>query len=157
MDGECKGRPSSVNAASPIELRRPVEAMALLIEDNLLVAKIQARMLEKAGFMVRSAADGARGMLLFERFADQLSIVITDLIMPQLSGDQVCRQIHARRPEVPVILVSGSEESDCLRQPERYGFAAALRKPVVRAEFVETALFFARGAAPGRQRGLVTG
>jgi two-component system, cell cycle sensor histidine kinase and response regulator CckA len=78
----------------------------LLVEDEAPLRHIQRRMLEQDGYAVLEAADGAEGI----RAADgdvMIDVIIADLHMPVLSGEQMVRTIRGARPSIPVLYVTG--------------------------------------------------
>jgi CheY-like chemotaxis protein len=78
----------------------------LVVDDEAPLRAIERRILEQAGYRVLEAADGAEGI---ERMAagTVVDLLIVDLHMPQLRGDEMVRRIHLERPGVPVLYVTG--------------------------------------------------
>jgi CheY-like chemotaxis protein len=69
------------------------------------------RLLERAGWQVVTAEDGEAGWLAFERARPALAAVVTDLRMPRLDGAQLAARIRAHDGQLPIVFVSGYEES----------------------------------------------
>jgi DNA-binding response OmpR family regulator len=83
----------------------------LLIEDDQAVQKALRLLFECEGYTLETAHDGASGLDLFRSTAPAL--VILDLKLPKISGQQVCRNIKKEMPPVPVIVLSAAtEEAD---------------------------------------------
>ncbi len=81
-------------------------ARILLVEDEVSLAESVRYNLEREGFVVSVAVDGRRAL---ERFrADQPALVILDLMLPELSGLDVCRMIR-EESEVPIIMVTAKD------------------------------------------------
>jgi len=94
-------------------------------------------MLEGAGLDVLTAGDGHEGLDLFRRHRDEISVVLLDLTMPKLSGDDVLEQLRAIDPDARVVLMSGYTER---RVKERLGAddpAGFLQKPFRSEELVD--------------------
>ena len=110
----------------------------LVIDDDPDVRSFIATTLEEHGYRVREASDGRQGLAAIERETPDL--VVLDFIMPGLSGAEVARQIRAKRPEQPILFVSGYSETEAVKQtaPD----APLLAKPF-RAEALHKAV---RGA-----------
>ncbi len=83
----------------------------LVIEDEEMLVEITTVALEFNGYTVISARDGISGIRHFELHKDRISVVICDLNMPLLDGNSALQAILALRPDVKVIIVSGSVES----------------------------------------------
>jgi two-component system OmpR family response regulator len=95
---------SAIEAAAARSGRR-----VLVIDDDAQVRHLLCEYLDLLGFLVHPAADGTEGLALFaERPYD---LVITDLMMPDMTGWDVVRAIRARAGTVPVIMVTGSVDN----------------------------------------------
>ncbi len=103
----------------------------LLVEDDGLVRELAARALREYGYTVLEARD-VDGAL---RYLDSpgLAVVVSDVVMPGRSGDDLATEVARRRPGLPVLLVTGYSES-LLQQP--VDAAHLLRKPFTPADLV---------------------
>ena len=101
-------KPASPTTAEPDETEpAPRAGRILLVEDEPAVRLIAARILRKAGYEVLEGRDGEEGLRLAARELGQLDLLVTDVVMPQLSGPELATRIRALRPELPVIYCSG--------------------------------------------------
>ncbi|MEZ5315763.1 MAG: response regulator [Vicinamibacterales bacterium] len=94
-------------SAAPASVSRPAGASILLVEDDAEVRGLFTRFLESAGYRVHEAADGGLALDAFERHGGAFDLVISDVLMPNISGLALTRAIRLRRPDVKVLLVSG--------------------------------------------------
>ncbi len=79
-------------------------ASILIVEDDARMQKVLTRIFSREGFEIETA-DG--GMVALERFREKTpTAVLLDLVLPQLSGREVCRQIKSASPETPVVILS---------------------------------------------------
>jgi DNA-binding response OmpR family regulator len=84
----------------------------LVVDDEFKIAQVISSYLEKAGYQVCTAANGRQALDLFEQFNPAL--VILDLMLPDTSGEEVCRNLR-KRSRVPIIMVTAKiEEQDIL-------------------------------------------
>ena len=83
----------------------------LLAEDEANVRLLAVRLLEKAGYTVIPAEDGAEAVRLFKEHAENVDILFLDVVMPNLSGHQAMEEIHKIKPELPVLFSSGYSEN----------------------------------------------
>jgi PAS domain S-box-containing protein len=130
---------ASVIADEPVGSSLPFAPVSVLvIDDDPDVRAFIAASLEEQGYRVRVASDGRQGLAALERETPDL--VVLDFIMPGLSGAEVARKIRAKRPEQPILFVSGYSETDAVKRtaPD----APLLAKPF-RAEALQKAV---RGA-----------
>jgi len=79
----------------------------LLVEDNGSVRKYVRDELEEHGYRVLDAGDGAEAIELAERHVGPIHLLLTDIVMPGIKGDEVVRLFHELRPGVPVLRMSG--------------------------------------------------
>ena len=101
----------------------------LVIDDDDTVRRVAQMTLKRHGYTILSAANGAEGVELFTRHAEEIRCVVLDLTMPVMSGEEALRRIAAVRAGVPVILSSGYTEADALRRFGGQGLAGFLQKP----------------------------
>jgi PAS domain S-box-containing protein len=111
--------------------------LVLVVDDEPVVRKIATLALERAGYSVAVAENGARGVEAFRREAGRLRCVILDLTMPVMSGEEALAQMKSIRAEIPIILSSGFNEAQAVRQFEGKGLAGFLQKPYQAAALLE--------------------
>ena len=114
----------------PEELSRPGAGQHLmLVDDHPGMARVSARLLETLGYRTTVFDDPREALKAFEASPTGFDAVLTDLSMPQMSGEDFTRSLRELRPEVPVIVSSGmaSELDDAAR--ERLRINAVLVKP----------------------------
>ena len=80
----------------------------LLAEDEPLIARSFADLLEAEGYEVALAPDGADALDAARRLGDALAVLVTDLNMPRMGGEDLIRALRAERPGLPVVVVTGS-------------------------------------------------
>ena len=79
----------------------------LLVEDEEMVRQVLLRALQRFGFSTCAASTGAEALHLAERHAATLRAVVTDVVLPDLSGQELARRLRERLPELGVLLISG--------------------------------------------------
>ena len=104
----------------------------LVIEDEPLIRDIFAQFLELLGHEADVAADGLEGLARFDPLVHE--IVLTDFVMPGLTGLEVAEAIRARGHTTPVVMISGSANPRDERRAAQAGLRF-LRKPVTFAQF----------------------
>ena len=109
----------------------------LLVEDEDMVRAVAERALVRAGYTVMTAAQGEEGL---ERFGtmDGIDLVISDVVMPVMDGPAMVRAMRAKRPDLPVLFMSGYAEEQ-LRQSIDIDHVAFLPKPFSVAQLAEAA------------------
>ena len=83
----------------------------LLVEDEAVVRMLVAEILETTGYTVLQAADGPSALELLRRHAGQVELLVTDVVMPGMSGPEVAQAVTAMRPDTHVLYTSGYTDS----------------------------------------------
>jgi CheY-like chemotaxis protein len=95
--------------------------VALVVEDDPFVRTMVARGLVEAGYAVLEASHGRAALELVRSHEGRLDIVITDIGMPEMGGDELGRWLQEERPDLPVLYISGYGDADnvhpLLRKP----------------------------------------
>src|ERR1700754_3017588 len=81
----------------------------LLVDDNAVQAAVRQTILRRAGYFVITALNPARALeqLRHGDFLSEIGLVITDHIMPGMSGSHFVRQVRTMLPKIPVLVISG--------------------------------------------------
>ena len=115
------------------------EGLVLVADDEDTVRDVASLTIEQLGFNVIAASDGHEAVELFRKNADKIVLVILDMTMPHLNGEQVFTELNAIRPGVPVILTSGFAERDILRRMKDAPICGFVGKPFLPQELAEKA------------------
>ena len=132
-------REAPISAEEPVSAKVPMAPLSVLvIDDDPDVRGFVVATLEEQGYRVREASNGRDGLASMDQEVPDL--VVLDFIMPGLSGADVARQILDKRPDQPILFVSGYSETEAVKRtaPD----APLLAKPF-RAETLQKAV---RGA-----------
>ena len=104
---EAVARPAAEASAGRPSLP-PGGETVLVVEDEESVRKLTSRILTKLGYAVLEAADGAAALAQLEKdHAGAIRLILTDMVMPKMSGWDMAQRAAVARPEVPVLFVSG--------------------------------------------------
>jgi PAS domain S-box-containing protein len=144
------GQGATFNVFLPIIDRRDIpQAMSfnriiggsehvLLVDDEALVIQMGHQLLERLGYGVTSRSNSLEALKLFEQDPDRFDLVITDMTMPDLTGDQLAKMITRIRPEIPIILCTGYSNRLDQKFIAGAGIRAILYKPLVKNELADT-------------------
>lgn len=83
----------------------------LLVEDDDMVRRVAVRVLRNKGFSVISAASGIEAIEVATRHVGPIDLLLTDLVMPKMSGDKLAKELGPRRPEMRILFTSGYAEA----------------------------------------------
>ena len=115
-------------------------SVVLLVEDDPAVRQLQTMVLESAGLKVRAAASGETALCLFQTAPDDIGLLVTDVLMPGMSGLDLARQLQALRPALPVLFVSGFSGEFMKMEGFPPGQAGFLEKPFHPQSFKDAVL-----------------
>jgi CheY-like chemotaxis protein len=111
----CLPRAAAPAEAPPILPRvaapRPGDETILLVEDESVVRHLVAEILETSGYTVMQAADGPSALELLRRHSGKLDLLLTDVVMPGMSGPEVAQAVTSMRPGTQVLYTSGYTDS----------------------------------------------
>jgi PAS domain S-box-containing protein len=101
----------------------------LVIDDEPIVRATAKAMLERYGYTVLVAENGKEGVDLFRVIGDKIALVLLDMTMPVMSGDETLRHLQVVKPDVCVILSSGFNEMEAIRRFTGKGLTGFIQKP----------------------------
>lgn len=102
----------------------------LIVEDNSVNRRTMELVLEQMVGRVFTAVDGNEGLEIFRR--REIDVVFTDHDMPRMTGLELAREILEEKPETPIVLVTGHNESDVVISALNSGITHFLPKPITR-------------------------
>jgi DNA-binding response OmpR family regulator len=105
----------------------------LIVEDNDNLRNLLQRALERVGFSVLPATDGAEALRWSEQHEGTIDGVVSDIVMPELNGLELSHRICAARPETKLLFITGF--GDQFPELREYG-ANILEKPFLPSEVV---------------------
>jgi signal transduction histidine kinase/CheY-like chemotaxis protein len=125
------GAPLRPVAPPPAPAKAPWrgEGIALVVDDERAVRELAAAALSRAGFEVEQAVDGQEGVDRVRLNPQRYTIVLLDLTMPRLDGEEALRRMRVLNPQLRVILTSGFNEQAIIDRFAGRGLAGFLPKP----------------------------
>ncbi len=105
------------------------EGTILLVDDEETIRALGKRMLESLGFDVITAADGREAVELYQARGQDIRLVLLDLTMPHMNGEETFRELRQLDPRVRVVLSSGYMENDVASRFAGKGLAGFIQKP----------------------------
>ena len=110
----------------------------LLVDDEEDLIEIGAEMLSHLGYEVATRSDGAEALEAFRAQPERFDLVITDMTMPNLTGDRLAKELIKIRPDIPIILCTGFSESISEQKAKEIGIREFSMKPFVMRDLAET-------------------
>jgi PAS domain S-box-containing protein len=109
----------------------------LLVEDNTEVRKLASRLLQAGGYAVISATNAAEALQLAAQHGAAISLLVTDVVMPQMSGPELAERLAQTAPEMKVLYMSGYTDDRVVRHGISEAEVAFLGKPFTRAALLQ--------------------
>ena len=92
------------------------QSVILVADDEPLIRNLVTLLMQQEGYFVLSAADGHEGLELSRKYPGAIDLVITDVEMPRMNGTDLCGHLMEERPGIKMLVMSGKDISDIVRQ-----------------------------------------
>jgi PAS domain S-box-containing protein len=110
----------------------------LLVDDELPIVKIGSRILERLGYVVTTRTSSVEALEFFRSKPNEIDLVISDMAMPNMTGDILAVEMMKIRPDIPVILCTGYSKKISNESASGIGIKAFAYKPIVKADLAKT-------------------
>jgi CheY-like chemotaxis protein len=101
----------------------------LIIDDEEIVRSTAANAIRRIGYAAVAASNGAEGIEVFRTLRDRIAVVLLDMTMPGLSGEETLEGLRTIRPGVPIVVSTGYSEAEAQRRFALYKVSGFLYKP----------------------------
>ena len=116
--------------SSPLEMLPATFQLTVLVaDDEAIVRTVLSSMLRRLGCTVLLASDGAEAVRLYSTYYTEIGLVIFDLMLPDMTGEQLYDQLKRVKPDLRAMLVTGYGESSLLADLSLDGLGSVLPKP----------------------------
>lgn len=141
------GKGTTFNVYLPI-MEKPTEAVTvsqaeryetgseriLLVDDEEPITRLEKQMLERLGYHVTSRINSVEALEAFKANPDAFDLVLTDMTMPNMTGDQLARELISIKPDIPIIICTGFSEKISQKRAKDFGIKGFLMKPIIKSE-----------------------
>ena len=109
----------------------------LFVDDEAPIAKMGSKVLEQLGYSVTSRTSSVEALELFRSKPQAFDLVVTDMTMPNLTGDKLAIELMKVRSDIPVILCTGYSKKISEESAAKIGIKAFAYKPIVKADLAK--------------------
>lgn len=109
----------------------------LIVDDSSALRLVFSKVIEGAGYDVLVAPDGFAALEVAEAHAGPIDLLLTDVVMPRMSGRELYEQLGTRDPDLRVVFSSGYARDDVLRYGIEDGRFSFVQKPISNDELLE--------------------
>ncbi len=113
------------------------DSTVLVVDDEEIIRSLLRGVLEDAGFEVLVARGGGEAVEIFREHGDEIALVLLDLTMPHMSGEEAFRRLKRIRNDVRVVISSGYSESGVAERFAGLGLAGFIHKPYRSEDLIE--------------------
>ncbi|MCI5124660.1 MAG: response regulator, partial [Candidatus Electrothrix sp. AR5] len=106
----------------------------LVVDDDQELVLVNQRILETLGYQAMAYTDSSEALAAFQQQPDSVDLVLTDMTMPKMTGDELTRRVLALRPDLPVIICTGFSELIDEEKARELGARALIMKPLTKKE-----------------------
>jgi signal transduction histidine kinase/ActR/RegA family two-component response regulator len=124
-----QGGQPAVEKKNPQKLPRGTEHI-LVVDDDIMLLDVTKRGLNSLGYHVTIETSSLEAIRKFKAHPDEYDLVITDMSMPEMDGDEMCLAMRAIRSDIPMIMCTGFSAQMTEHIAQKKGFEAFLMKPV---------------------------
>jgi CheY-like chemotaxis protein len=110
----------------------------LVVEDEEMLRKLACHVLRSQGYSILEAANAGEALLLCEKYPEPIPLMITDVVMPQMSGPELAARLRSLRPEMRVLYMSGYTDDSVVRHGLADPTMAFIQKPFSPAVLART-------------------
>jgi PAS domain S-box-containing protein len=133
---ETNAEPTRGDDQPNVQTRGSGQAV-LVVEDEDALREVSRRILERAGFRVFTAANGSEALSILHTINGKLDLLLTDVVMPQMLGEELAEKVLDLHPETAVIFMSGYAEPALDRRAGLLADATFLDKPFTQIEILD--------------------
>lgn len=119
-------------------MRDSTEPTILLVDDDVSVVTVMQHALSQAGYQVIVASDAMEALRRHEAERGEVDLLITDLQMPEMNGRDLARGLRSKRPELPILFISGNPDAAAHLRTEAFANCHFLPKPFSVSELLDS-------------------
>jgi len=117
------------HTTSPTNISKGHGELILCVDDEADICAVSSEILTSFGYQTLQASDGLEAIKIFEQYKDKIALVLTDVVMPNMGGVELANKLWLNHPKLPVVFITGYDESNLLDVSDRGKHTCVLEKP----------------------------
>ncbi len=113
-------------------------ATILIVEDDFMLRRNLRDVLEKWQYLVLEASNGREALSIFDRYRSKIRVVLSDLVMPEMSGLELCRELRRQSADLQMVMMTGYLPDRYAQELKLLDVTCFLQKPLVMEELSDT-------------------
>ncbi|MCP3942139.1 MAG: response regulator [Desulfobacteraceae bacterium] len=122
-----------IKSSTPVGTER-----ILLIDDDPDLVRMNKRILEPLGYKIETRVSSIEALELFRTDPNRFDLIITDMAMPNMTGEELAQKLLLIRADIPIIICTGFSDNMNKEKARNMGFKAFLHKPILKQKLAET-------------------
>jgi len=110
----------------------------LFVDDEAALARMGQLILERLGYQVQSRTNPAEALEVFRENPDNYDLVVTDMTMPQMTGESLARELMAIRPDIRIVICTGYSRIMDEEKARTLGIRGFIMKPLSKSDMAQT-------------------
>ena len=119
----------------------------LVVDDDPTIRSLLTEALSLEGYLVRAVPGGYDALLTLQEFHN-CNLLLLDLVMPGLNGEQTLKKLRNYSPQLPAVIMTGHDKDDCLPALKQIGIDGFIEKPFLISEILQVTAQFLAGDPP---------
>jgi PAS domain S-box-containing protein len=144
------GKRTTFNLFLPVVENKPVDKdetdtkiptgneRILFVDDEESITNMASQMLERLGYTVTAKTNSTDALETFRNQPDNFDLIISDMTMPDTTGDKLTKKLLTIRPDIPIILCTGFSEQINVEKAKLIGVQSLVMKPIVKSVLAKT-------------------
>lgn len=127
-------KPAEIAPAEKMDASAIGDEGILLVDDEIPIVRFESQMLKHFGYRITARTSSVEALEAFRANPNVFDLVITDMAMPNMTGDQLAKELIAIKPDIPVIICTGFSARINQEKAKNIGIKGFLMKPIVKSE-----------------------
>ena len=128
---------TEIHSASDQVIKQPIEALILVVEDNIINRKVACKLLDQLGYQTIVAENGKQALQQLAATEQSIALILMDCRMPVMDGMEATRTIRAQGNDIPIVALTANDSVEDREACRKAGMNEFLTKPINKQQLIE--------------------